>query len=189
LLAYGAVVLEEIIRRSNPKEIVMSALGVREGLLYQRLNQAERDQDPLLVAAQELNVLRSRAPNWRGTVRLDEPADETSHLDETKEEARLRHAACLLSDVGWRAHPDYRGEQSLNLIANAGLYRHRPSRAAPISLWPRPIAIFRATRMSGRICARSSRAPARRARISRRGDARRLYHLGGQCPAYCPASR
>ncbi|HXW19612.1 MAG TPA: exopolyphosphatase, partial [Roseiarcus sp.] len=22
-------------------------------------------------------------------------------------------------DVGWRAHPDYRGEQSLNLIANA----------------------------------------------------------------------
>jgi exopolyphosphatase / guanosine-5'-triphosphate,3'-diphosphate pyrophosphatase len=120
LLAYGAVVLEEIIRRSNPKEIVMSALGVREGLLYQRLTQAERDQDPLLVAAQELNVLRSRAPEhgeelfaWTSQLM------KTSHLDETKEEARLRHAACLLSDVGWRAHPDYRGEQSLNLIANA----------------------------------------------------------------------
>src|SRR5690606_2055928 len=35
------------------------------------------------------------------------------------EEKRLRHAACLLSDIGWRAHPEYRGEQSLNLIANA----------------------------------------------------------------------
>ena len=40
-------------------------------------------------------------------------------LDETAEERRLRHAACLLADIGWRAHPDYRGEQSLNIIANA----------------------------------------------------------------------
>jgi exopolyphosphatase/guanosine-5'-triphosphate,3'-diphosphate pyrophosphatase len=24
-----------------------------------------------------------------------------------------------LADIGWRAHPDYRGEQSLNIIANA----------------------------------------------------------------------
>jgi exopolyphosphatase/guanosine-5'-triphosphate,3'-diphosphate pyrophosphatase len=122
LLAYGAVVLEEIIRRAGPKEIVMSALGVREGMLYQRLSQAERDQDPLLVAAQEFNILRSRAPEhgeelfaWTGRL------IKSSHLEETKEEERLRHAACLLSDVGWRAHPDYRGEQSLNLIANAAV--------------------------------------------------------------------
>jgi exopolyphosphatase / guanosine-5'-triphosphate,3'-diphosphate pyrophosphatase len=122
LLAYGAVVLEEIIRRAGPKEIVMSALGVREGMLYQRLSQADRDQDPLLVAAQEFNILRSRAPEhgvelFAWTSRLM----KTSHLEETKEEERLRHAACLLSDIGWRAHPDYRGEQSLNLIANAAL--------------------------------------------------------------------
>jgi exopolyphosphatase / guanosine-5'-triphosphate,3'-diphosphate pyrophosphatase len=122
LLAYGAVVLEEIIRRAAPKEIVMSALGVREGMLYQRLTQAERDQDPLLVAAQEFNILRSRAPEhgvelYAWTSRLM----KTSHLEETKEEERLRHAACLLSDVGWRAHPDYRGEQSVNLIANAAV--------------------------------------------------------------------
>jgi exopolyphosphatase/guanosine-5'-triphosphate,3'-diphosphate pyrophosphatase len=31
----------------------------------------------------------------------------------------LRHAACLLADIGWRAHPEYRGEQSLNIIAHA----------------------------------------------------------------------
>ncbi len=37
---------------------------------------------------------------------------------ETPEARRLRHAGCLLADIGWRAHPDYRGEQSLNLIAN-----------------------------------------------------------------------
>ena len=43
----------------------------------------------------------------------------TSGLDEAPQEKRLRHAACLLADIGWRAHPDYRGEQSLNIIAHA----------------------------------------------------------------------
>ncbi len=33
----------------------------------------------------------------------------------------MRHAACLLSDVAWRAHPDYRGEQSAVLIAQSAL--------------------------------------------------------------------
>ncbi|TIL54277.1 MAG: exopolyphosphatase, partial [Mesorhizobium sp.] len=27
--------------------------------------------------------------------------------------------ACLLADIGWRAHPEYRGKQSLNIIAHA----------------------------------------------------------------------
>jgi exopolyphosphatase / guanosine-5'-triphosphate,3'-diphosphate pyrophosphatase len=120
LLAYGATVLEEIIRRAGPKEVVVSALGVREGLLYESLTETERAEDPLLAAAREFNVLRSRAPAhgeelFAWTTQLL----RSSHLEETAEEARLRHAACLLSDVGWRAHPDYRGEQSLNLIANA----------------------------------------------------------------------
>jgi exopolyphosphatase / guanosine-5'-triphosphate,3'-diphosphate pyrophosphatase len=120
LLAYGAVVLEEIIRRAGPKEIVVSALGVREGLLYESLAETERAEDPLISAAREFNALRSRAPThgeelFEWTTQLL----RSTHLEETGEEARLRHAACLLSDVGWRAHPDYRGEQSLNLIANA----------------------------------------------------------------------
>ena len=120
LLAYGAVVLEEIIRRAGPKEIVVSALGVREGLLYESLNETERAEDPLISAAREFNTLRSRAPThadelFEWTTQLL----RSTHLEESGEEARLRHAACLLSDIGWRAHPDYRGEQSLNLIANA----------------------------------------------------------------------
>ena len=49
-------------------------------------------------------------------------------IDETAEERRLRHAACLLADIGWRAHPDYRGEQSLNIIAHAAFVGDRSSR-------------------------------------------------------------
>jgi exopolyphosphatase/guanosine-5'-triphosphate,3'-diphosphate pyrophosphatase len=120
LLAYGAVVLEEIIRRAKPKEVVVSASGLREGLLFSRLDPSARALDPLIESARELNLLRSRDP--RHGEELCDWTDEfirTSHLDETPGEKRLRHAACLLADIGWRAHPDYRGEQSLNIIANA----------------------------------------------------------------------
>ncbi|MDP2355842.1 MAG: exopolyphosphatase [Beijerinckiaceae bacterium] len=120
LLAYGAVVLEEIIRIAKPKEIVVSALGLREGLLYERLSKADRKKDPLIEAARDLNILRSRSPRHGEELRAwTDCFFEASQLVETAEEKRLRHAACLLSDIGWRAHPDYRGEQALNIIANA----------------------------------------------------------------------
>jgi exopolyphosphatase / guanosine-5'-triphosphate,3'-diphosphate pyrophosphatase len=118
LLAYGAVVLEEIIRAGDPKEIIVSALGVREGVLFERLDPETRVMDPLLAAAGEFNLLRSRSPRHCEELRpWSDRFLATLGLEETETERRLRHAACLLADVGWRAHPDYRGEQSLNLIA------------------------------------------------------------------------
>ena len=120
LLAYGAVVLEEIIRRARPREIVLSVMGVREGRLYERLAESQRRQDPLLVAARELNLLRSRAPrHGEEMCGWTDAFMHSTHLEETPEEFRLRHAGCLLADIGWRAHPDYRSEQSLNIIAHA----------------------------------------------------------------------
>jgi exopolyphosphatase / guanosine-5'-triphosphate,3'-diphosphate pyrophosphatase len=131
LLAYGAAVLEEIIRQSSPKEIVVSALGVREGLIYSRLTREEQEEDPLVVSAREFNQLRSRAPEhgeelYAWTSRLI----ESTHLEEDDQDRRLRHAACLLSDISWRAHPDYRGVQAYDLVANAAFIGvDHPSRA------------------------------------------------------------
>ena len=120
LLAYGAVVLDEIIRIGRPRQVAISASGVREGLLYEQLDHGERARDPLIVAAQDLNAQRARAPAHGEELReWTDRFIETLDGPETADERRLRHAACLLSDIGWRAHPDYRGEQSLNVIANA----------------------------------------------------------------------
>jgi exopolyphosphatase/guanosine-5'-triphosphate,3'-diphosphate pyrophosphatase len=119
LLAYAALVLENLVRIAKPKEVVISALGVREGLLYSMLDADERAKDPLIAAASELNLLRSRAPaHGDELIAWTDKFMASSGLDETVDERRLRHAACLLADIGWRAHPDYRGEQSLNIIAN-----------------------------------------------------------------------
>jgi exopolyphosphatase/guanosine-5'-triphosphate,3'-diphosphate pyrophosphatase len=119
LLAYGAVVLDEIIRRAKPKEIVVSAAGVREGLLFERLSEQERVADPLLAAARECAMLMARAPAYGDELALWADAFmASSELDETSEEKRLRHAACLLSDVAWRAHPDYRALQATNIVTH-----------------------------------------------------------------------
>jgi exopolyphosphatase / guanosine-5'-triphosphate,3'-diphosphate pyrophosphatase len=120
LLAYGAIVLDEIIRRGKPRAIVMSAAGVREGLLYEQLPDAERAEDPLLSGAAEFNVLRSRAPAhaWELADWMDEFFRSTGLVDSVNDQ-RLRRAACLLSDIAWRAHPDYRGVQAFDIVANA----------------------------------------------------------------------
>ncbi|MGE0845118.1 MAG: Ppx/GppA family phosphatase [Flavobacteriaceae bacterium] len=120
LLALGAIVLEKIVEVQKPSRIVVSSLGVREGYLYDRLDRAMRGRDPLIDAASEMAQLRSRSP--RHAVELCEWTDAfmaSTGIGETPEERRMRHAACLLADIGWRAHPDYRGEQSLNIITHA----------------------------------------------------------------------
>jgi exopolyphosphatase/guanosine-5'-triphosphate,3'-diphosphate pyrophosphatase len=121
LLPYAALVLEHILRIGKPRQVVFSALGVREGLLYSLLKKKEKEKDALIEAARHLNQLRSRSPrHGEELIAWTDRFMATSGLEETNEERRLRHAACLLADIGWRAHPDYRGEQSLNIIAHGG---------------------------------------------------------------------
>ncbi len=121
LLPYAALVLEYILRVGKPRQVVFSALGIREGLLYSLLKKKEKEKDALIEAARHLNQLRSRSPrHGEELIEWTNRFLATSGLDETGEERRLRHAACLLADIGWRAHPDYRGEQSLNIIAHGG---------------------------------------------------------------------
>lgn len=122
VLPYGALVLERLLKLMQPSEIVFSVFGIREGLIYSLLPPFERRKDPLLSFCEDHARLRSRSLDharelcdWTDAL-FTEPGPK-----ESPEERRLRHAACLISDVGWRAHPDYRGEQSLNVLAHAGL--------------------------------------------------------------------
>jgi exopolyphosphatase/guanosine-5'-triphosphate,3'-diphosphate pyrophosphatase len=98
---------------------VFSTYGVREGLLYSMLPSAERAKDGLICAAQSLNELLSRsARHAEELIAWSDRFVRIAKLKETEDDRRLRHAACLLSDIGWRVHPDHRGEQTLSLITN-----------------------------------------------------------------------
>ena len=140
LLAYAALVLEYVIRVARPKTIMFSTFGVREGLLYEMLPQAERAKDGLLCAAQDLNELLSRsARHAQELIGWTDRLVRVAKLRETDEERRLRHTACLLSDIGWRVHPDYRGEQTLSLIThgNFGAITHQGRAFVALSVFYR----------------------------------------------------
>ena len=122
VLPLGALVLERLIQRMQPSEIVFSVFGIREGLLYSLLSDAERRKDPLLAFAEDYARLRSRSLEHAfELIAWTDALFAAPGPKESDEDRRLRHAACLLSDIGWRAMPDYRGEQSLNVIAHSAL--------------------------------------------------------------------
>lgn len=108
-LADATALLAALLKRLGSEDVVASAFGLREGLLYGTLDEGERAEDPLVTAARE---------EGRAFGRFREHGDLLARWvaplfegDDRPGEARLRHAACLLADTGWRANPDYRAER------------------------------------------------------------------------------
>lgn len=119
-LPYGAMVLERLLHLSGARGVVISVFGVREGLLFSKLNEEKRKADVLLSACWDLTRRYARSPQHE--LELSDWTDvlfQSAGVKETAEERRLRNAACLLADIGWRAHPDYRGSRSLTIISQA----------------------------------------------------------------------
>jgi exopolyphosphatase/guanosine-5'-triphosphate,3'-diphosphate pyrophosphatase len=111
-LGDAATLLASLARRLSPSALVVSAYGLREGLLHSSLPEAIQTLDPLIEAAREEGSRQGRFPEhgdlldrWIAPLFADEPVQL----------ARLRHAACLLADVGWRAHPEFRAERGLDV--------------------------------------------------------------------------
>jgi exopolyphosphatase/guanosine-5'-triphosphate,3'-diphosphate pyrophosphatase len=104
----SALVLQRLIEILKPREVVFSALGIREGVLFDRLSEAEKKSDPLLLACRGIADRESRFGAGN-----DMLADWVAPLfpDEDDAARRLRIAVCLLADIGWHEHPDYRSEQ------------------------------------------------------------------------------
>jgi exopolyphosphatase/guanosine-5'-triphosphate,3'-diphosphate pyrophosphatase len=122
LVPFGAAVLAEILTVGRFGSVVFSALGVREGYLFGMLDERERSIDPLIQGAEELSVLRSRSPaHANDLIEFTSQYFSISGLSETAADTRLRTVACLLADIGWRSHPDYRGPQSVDSVAYGSL--------------------------------------------------------------------
>jgi exopolyphosphatase / guanosine-5'-triphosphate,3'-diphosphate pyrophosphatase len=112
-LPFAALLLERLLRRARPESIVFSALGLREGYVFSQLPAALRREDPLLAAARDMADLDGRFGPMGATL---EEWSRPLFPGESAPERRLRHAICLLSDIAWRDHPDYRAQQAFSRI-------------------------------------------------------------------------
>ncbi|MGE5538908.1 MAG: Ppx/GppA family phosphatase [Gemmatimonas sp.] len=108
-LPYAALVLRRVIAEMKPSRLVFSAQGLREGYLFAKLAPQDRALDPFIVDARRIARTEGRFG--------DRSAELLAWIQplfakETVAEKRLRYAACLLSDIAWQEHPDYRSEQA-----------------------------------------------------------------------------
>ncbi|MBV9653342.1 MAG: Ppx/GppA family phosphatase [Acetobacteraceae bacterium] len=115
-LAASALVMDRVVKRIAPEQVVFSALGVREGWLYHRLGSAEQKQDPLIVGVRAIGQTFARVPRF-----ADALVRWTDDLlpAETQGERRLRVAACALSDIAWRDDAGIRAGESFRRLLEA----------------------------------------------------------------------
>ena len=107
---FANAALKQLIEQTRVSAILFSAYGAREGLIFNRLSDALKAQDPLIAACHNLAAMTGRATaDGEALFRWTTPA----FAGETASEARLRRAACVLADLEWSEHPDYRAEHAL----------------------------------------------------------------------------
>lgn len=108
-LPYAAVAMAGLLKIARPRQVVFSGFGMREGQMLKGLPPDIRSQDPLIAGCESL-----AARTGRFTVSGREMRNWMTPLfaNETASQERLRYVACLLSDIGWTEHPDYRAEHS-----------------------------------------------------------------------------
>lgn len=115
-LPLAALVMRRVLKVLEPKDVVFSANGLREGLAYALLTEQQRAEDPLLACCRHMAGRESRFGEHGAEIdRFIAPIFER----DPPHRQRIRLAAAILSDMAWRVHPDYRGEHSLGAILHA----------------------------------------------------------------------
>ena len=109
----AAMLLSATVKRLGSSEVIASAYGLREGLLYAQLSPEMQQQDPLLAATRAEGQRQGRFPE-HGDLLFEWMDGLFKGRFEPPHEARIRLATCLLSDVAWRAHPDFRAERGFD---------------------------------------------------------------------------
>ncbi|HEY5106584.1 MAG TPA: Ppx/GppA phosphatase family protein [Caulobacteraceae bacterium] len=120
VLPHAAVVLETLVNRLELQKVVISAFGLREGMLFQAMRRSVRDRDPLVEGCAAIggrqggaNGLGLALERWLGPAfaKLDVPARPRDGV--------LVAAACRLADVGVGLHPDHRADLVFDQVLRA----------------------------------------------------------------------
>jgi exopolyphosphatase/guanosine-5'-triphosphate,3'-diphosphate pyrophosphatase len=107
----AAVLLQALLARLAPQEVVFSSWGLREGLIYDRLPEHTRMQDPLLAGVAGFAAERGTQPQLatRMAAWTLDAAPAREHGSE-----RLRMAATMLALASMQIEPNIRLPQAIN---------------------------------------------------------------------------
>lgn len=118
-LPFAALVLKSVLERTNVKSVMISAGGIREGLLYRDLAEEERAVDPLYAGARFCADKHSPEPAFGDAVAaLIAPL----FADQSPAAQRVVMAASILVDIGAFSQPDLRAKHAFDAAVSAQLY-------------------------------------------------------------------
>ena len=102
-LPAAALVMDRTLKLLDPRRVLFSSLGVREGWIYEQLPGEQRALDPLIEGCRQLCREAARVPDFAHAL---ERWTERLSMGESANRRRLRIAACALSDIAWREADD-----------------------------------------------------------------------------------
>ncbi len=111
-LPQAAALMRCVSEFFQPQSIYTSAFGLREGILFSKLDEETQNLDPLLIGTREFSRTQRRFHGKKSDVNLW--ISDIFHDDDAEME-RIRKAFCNLGDVAWRANPDFRAEWGLDI--------------------------------------------------------------------------
>ena len=118
IIPIAALILRMLLKKINAKHVISSSAGVREGIIFDMLSEEEKSVDPFILLARSLANERCRFPehgellyNWTRSLYPNLMRENPVH-------DRLHHAVCMLSDIAWRGHPDYRAERAVEIAVH-----------------------------------------------------------------------
>lgn len=136
-ISYAALVLQGLIEILQFETLCFSAFGLREGLLFEALDDRLKVEDPLIAGCAALGArlgindhldLGLALANWA--------LDFYRSSDDARPDERLVRAAAKLSDIGARLHPDHRADLACDQVLRAPIpgqnHRERVFLAATI---------------------------------------------------------
>ena len=119
-LPYSALVLEALVERLRFDRVVISAYGLREGLLLDRMPPEVRARQPLLEGCEALSIGRGLSPDLAHSLEAWlTPAFSTLPPVFEGRDRLLLQAACRLADLGARLHPDHRATLVFDQVLRA----------------------------------------------------------------------
>ncbi|MBI1366802.1 MAG: Ppx/GppA family phosphatase [Alphaproteobacteria bacterium] len=118
-LPLAALVFRAVLDRTGVDRVMISAGGIREGVLYKDLSPEEKSEDPLLSGARFFAQRFSPEPAIGAVY---EKLTAPLFADDSPAASRIRAAACILADIGAFFHPDLRAMQAFDTALRAPFY-------------------------------------------------------------------
>ena len=119
-LPHAAAVLEGLIETLGIERVVLSAYGLREGVLFEAMPLASRALDPLVEGCAAWSNREGANPALGAAVE-DWVTPSFARLEPLigPRESLVAKAACRLADLGARLHPDHRADLVFHQVLRA----------------------------------------------------------------------